>query len=85
MIGQPGFGAAVAMLQAGIDHHVEEEENEAFPKLRKAMGAPARSTSGDEPTRDELYQQAQEQGIEGRSQMTKQELAEALSHASGGR
>ena len=84
MIGQPGFGAAVAMLQAGIEHHVEEEENEAFPKLRKAMGAPATGASGDEPTRDELYQQAQEQGIEGRSHMTKQELADALSHGSGG-
>lgn len=38
MIGMPGFGAAVAMLQAGIEHHVEEEEGEAFPKLRKARG-----------------------------------------------
>jgi hemerythrin-like domain-containing protein len=83
MIGQPGFGAAVAMLQAGIEHHVEEEENEAFPTLRKAMGAPAKSSSSDEPTRDELYQQAQEQGIEGRSNMTKQELADALAHAGG--
>jgi hemerythrin superfamily protein len=79
LIGQPGFGAAVAMLQAGIEHHVEEEENEAFPKLRKAMGAPAKGSSGDdEPTRDELYQQAQEQGIEGRSNMTKAELADAV-------
>jgi hemerythrin superfamily protein len=85
MIGQPGFGAAVAMLQAGIEHHVEEEENEAFPKLRKAMGAPAKSAGGDEPTRDELYREAQEQGIEGRSNMTKQELADALSHGSGGK
>jgi iron-sulfur cluster repair protein YtfE (RIC family) len=25
LIGQPGFGAAVAMAQAGIAHHVEEE------------------------------------------------------------
>ena len=26
----PGFGAAVAMLQGGIEHHVEEEESELF-------------------------------------------------------
>lgn len=42
MIGKPGFGAAVAMLEAGIAHHVEEEETEAFPKLRKDLGVPAK-------------------------------------------
>jgi hemerythrin superfamily protein len=36
LVGQPGFGAAVAMVQAGVEHHVEEEENEVFPKLRDA-------------------------------------------------
>jgi hemerythrin-like domain-containing protein len=45
MVGKPGFGAAVAMVQAGIDHHVEEEENEAFPKLRKELGGTARKAS----------------------------------------
>jgi hemerythrin superfamily protein len=37
MIGQPGFGAAVEMLKAGIDHHVLEEEGEVFPALRQAL------------------------------------------------
>jgi hemerythrin superfamily protein len=32
----PGFGAAVDMLTGGIGHHVEEEENEVFPRLREA-------------------------------------------------
>src|SRR3954454_2235150 len=32
----PGFGAAVEMVKAGISHHVEEEEQEAFPKLRSS-------------------------------------------------
>jgi hemerythrin superfamily protein len=31
---QPGFGAAVEMLKGGISHHVDEEETEAFPKMR---------------------------------------------------
>jgi hemerythrin superfamily protein len=30
----PGFGAALDALKAGIEHHVEEEESEVFPKLR---------------------------------------------------
>jgi iron-sulfur cluster repair protein YtfE (RIC family) len=31
----PGFGAALDATKAGISHHVEEEEDEIFPKLRK--------------------------------------------------
>lgn len=31
----PGFGAAMEATKAGIEHHVEEEEGEIFPKLRK--------------------------------------------------
>ena len=34
--------------------------------------------SGDSPTRDELYQQAKELGIEGRSSMNKAQLARAV-------
>ena len=83
LIGQPGFGAAVAMLQAGIEHHVEEEENEVFPKLRKELGLKGRTTSkssggSDDATKDELYEKAKKAGIEGRSSMSKDELAEAL-------
>ena len=32
---EPGFGAALAAVKAGISHHVQEEEDEIFPKLRK--------------------------------------------------
>lgn len=32
---EPGFGAALEAVKAGISHHVEEEENDVFPKLRK--------------------------------------------------
>jgi iron-sulfur cluster repair protein YtfE (RIC family) len=34
---EPGFGAAVAMLTAGIKHHVKEEETEMFPKLKRGL------------------------------------------------
>jgi hemerythrin superfamily protein len=37
LLDAPGFGAAVEMVKAGIGHHVEEEEQEAFPKLRSAV------------------------------------------------
>ena len=33
----PGFGAAVEMVKGGIGHHVEEEEGEMFPKMRRAL------------------------------------------------
>jgi len=32
---EPGFGAALEAAKAGISHHVEEEEDEVFPELRK--------------------------------------------------
>jgi iron-sulfur cluster repair protein YtfE (RIC family) len=68
-VGKPGFGAAVAMMKAAIAHHVKDEEAEAFPKLR------ARTAWA---TKDELYAEAKEAGIEGRSAMSKDELADAL-------
>jgi hemerythrin superfamily protein len=32
---EPGFGAALEACEAGISHHVEEEEGEIFPELRR--------------------------------------------------
>jgi hemerythrin-like domain-containing protein len=90
LIGQPGFGAAVAMAQAGIAHHVEEEEQEVFPKLRKQLGLGGTNRSksskrsgsnGSDETKEELYKKAQEAGVEGRSSMTKDELAKAVQNA----
>jgi len=33
----PGFDGALEMVKAGIEHHVHEEEGEAFPKLRSQL------------------------------------------------
>jgi iron-sulfur cluster repair protein YtfE (RIC family) len=89
-VDQPGFGSIAAALKGAIGHHVEEEENDLFPKLRRevgaerfADGAPA-TTNGRDPsssTRHELYEQAKQLGIDGRSSMTKDQLAKAVEKA----
>jgi hemerythrin superfamily protein len=84
----------------GVNHHVQEEESEMFPKLQeelntdkltelgkklaqakqRAMGGSQTTVEGDlaDMTKDQLYKQAQEADIPGRSEMTKDELVEAL-------
>jgi hemerythrin-like domain-containing protein len=42
------FGAKAKVLKELIEHHVEEEENEMFPKARRAMGATLLKQLGDE-------------------------------------
>jgi hemerythrin superfamily protein len=46
LVSAPGFGAAVEMLKGGISHHVEEEEDEMFPKLRKKIDLERRQALG---------------------------------------
>jgi hemerythrin superfamily protein len=89
----PGFGAALDMLTAGIAHHVHEEEDEAFPLLRRRYDTQRLESLGrtlieqkrvagtlvpPAASKDELLELARLQGIEGRSEMTKEELQEAL-------
>jgi len=47
MVQQPGFGAAVEMLLAGIKHHVNEEETEILPELKAALDRKQWLTLGD--------------------------------------
>jgi hemerythrin-like domain-containing protein len=35
---EPGFDAAIVMVMAGIEHHVQEEETDAFPRLVAQLG-----------------------------------------------
>jgi hemerythrin-like domain-containing protein len=48
LVDEPGFGAAVAMLTAGIKHHVKEEEHEMFPALKQNLSRPELLALGDE-------------------------------------
>jgi hemerythrin-like domain-containing protein len=48
LVDKPGFGAAVAMVTAGIKHHVKEEEHEMFPHLKKKLDRPELLALGDE-------------------------------------
>lgn len=92
----PGFGAAVEMLTGALSHHVSEEEQEVFPKLRRSTNdddldqlasalLETKTAAGLPPfdprtaTKDQLLAVAKGVGVEGRSQMTKQQLLDALS------
>jgi len=87
---EPGFGAAVDMVEAGIAHHVHEEEHEIFPTLRNEARpeiaaldladchAKVAANAVIDLTKEELYRRAQEADIPGRSSMSKDELADAL-------
>ena len=48
LVDEPGFGAAVAMLTAGIRHHVKEEEQEVFPALKRKIDRQELSELGDQ-------------------------------------
>jgi hemerythrin-like domain-containing protein len=48
LVDQGGFGAAVAMVTAGIKHHVKEEETELFPKLKEKLDRDELANLGDE-------------------------------------
>jgi hemerythrin-like domain-containing protein len=80
----------VTVLIENVEHHVEEEESEMFPKVRKGLDAPRLAALGQEMalrrnalqydamTRDALYALARERGVPGRSDMTKPEIVDAL-------
>lgn len=85
------FKAKMKVMMENVEHHASEEENKMFPKVRDLMDAQQLEQLGVEleeekskvksesTSRDELYQAAKEQGVEGRSSMDKEELAQAVS------
>jgi len=48
LVDEGGFGAAVAMVTAGIKHHVKEEETEIFPALKDRLERDELAKLGDE-------------------------------------
>ena len=48
LVDQPGFEAAVAIVTAGIKHHVKEEEKEVFPSLKQNLDRDELGRLGDE-------------------------------------
>lgn len=48
LVDEGGFGAAVAMVTAGIKHHVREEETEIFPELKASLERDELAKLGDE-------------------------------------
>lgn len=76
-----------ALVAAGIRRLMEPDPQEAIPAA--GDGAPAdkpsaSSPEAEEPTRDELYTEAQRLEIQGRSKMNKQQLQEAVDAAKTG-
>lgn len=84
------FAPKMTVLIENVEHHAEEEESEMFPKLREAFGDEQLQRIGEAlqqakqrheltgKSKEELYEEARERGIAGRSNMTKEELVEAL-------
>jgi hemerythrin superfamily protein len=89
------FAAKMAVLMENVEHHAGEEEDEMFPDVAKLMDGQALEALGAELEaaktqhtlkrhgRDELYEQATRLEIDGRSSMTKDELARAVAERSG--
>lgn len=91
--GSEEWVAKMQVLMENVEHHVEEEEEDLFPDVREAMDqskldelgqqmAERKESGQSEPqSRDELHERAKELEIDGRSDMSRDELAEAVSAA----
>lgn len=58
-IGEPEFEFKVKVLKEMIEHHVEEEEGELFPKVKKVMNAEALDSLGEDM--EDAFEEAQEE------------------------
>lgn len=81
------FPAKVSVVKEQVQHHIEEEEGELFPRVREELDQERLSelgqqlqlrAQGEMHTQEELRERAAELDIEGRSKMSKEELVEAI-------
>lgn len=93
--GDERFEAKATVVKELVQHHVEEEEDELFPEVRETLSPEELTELGDrlaaryqdlaaaedDPSKEELYERAKELKIEGRSTMSKRQLAEAIRSA----
>lgn len=91
---QERFAAKFRVVSEMVLHHVQEEEQEQFPQVREQFDDQRLQDLGDQmqqryeelktdgevdgASKEELYQKAAELKIEGRSQMSKRELVDAV-------
>jgi iron-sulfur cluster repair protein YtfE (RIC family) len=92
--GSDEWVAKMTVLIENVEHHADEEEQEMFPDVREQLSADRLRELGDQmasrketakaelTTKADLYEKAKELDVEGRSEMSKDELAEAVAKAS---
>jgi len=76
---EPGFDGALVMVMAGIEHHVMEEETDAFPRLAAKLGPDRLAELAQQLTsvRANLLAQAQGNGQAETKPPAKQDKAQA--------
>jgi hemerythrin superfamily protein len=92
-VGSDEWMAKFTVMKENVEHHVEEEEQEMFPDLEEKLGDERLEQLGDElarfklryqldqHTKDELLDLARDANLDGTSDMTKDDLVEALCEA----
>lgn len=92
--GAAAFKAKMKVLMENVEHHAQEEEDEMFPEVRELMSDDELESMGQDleaaktrhqlsgASKEQLQRQAQDMGIEGRSSMTKDELAKEIQRQS---
>ena len=85
MCGRSSKGVVSDVLTEEEEHYswASDTRSSLLLMMAGASSTPprAKAASGAEPTRDELYAEAQQLDVAGRSQMSKDELAAAVNEA----
>lgn len=90
--GDDRFAAKMTVVKEQVEHHVEEEEESLFPSASQEMGEERLQELGkqlqlmakkEKMSSEELYEKAKELDIEGRSNMSNEELLEAVMEREG--